>query len=148
MADDDRVPQDKPTLTDAVVKLLHPIPLTVMLILLGVTLLIAASVLGLDNGQVLPSMASHQFARGLITYLFAVTTIGTSVVLVMGALMKEIDEQAFQRGKEVLGLLLGVFGTIVGFYFGSETGSCTVRARSGFGNGCSRRSRDITGKTP
>jgi len=30
------------------------------------------------------------------------------------------NERRFERGKEILSLLLGVFGTIVGFYFGSE----------------------------
>ena len=113
---------DPKTVPEAFVRLLHPITLTVMVILFGVTALIAAAVLGFDSGRVLPNMASHDFARGLITYLFAVTTICTSVVLVLAALMKEIDEKAFGRGKEVLGLLLGVFGTIVGFYFGSEAG--------------------------
>ncbi len=33
------------------------------------------------------------------------------------------NETCFQRGKEILSLLLGVFGTFVGFYFGSEVSS-------------------------
>ena len=37
-----------------------------------------------------------------------------AVVLVMAALMREISDQSYQRGKEILALLLGVFGTIVG----------------------------------
>ncbi len=112
--------EEPSTFWGAILRLLHPIPLTVLLILVGVTLLVAASVLDLDRGQVLSQMARREFARGLITYLFAVTTICVSVVLVLGALLKGIDPEAFDRGKEVLGLLLGVFGTIVGFYFGSE----------------------------
>ena len=114
------------TIPDAIVALLHPIPLTVMVILIGVTLLLAANVLGWDKGPVLSSMGGHEFARGLITYLFAVTTIGTSVVLVLAALLKDVDKEAFARGKEVLGLMLGVFGTIVGFYFGSEAHAAPV----------------------
>jgi hypothetical protein len=68
-------------------------------------------------------MSQSQFARGLITYLFAVVTIGTSVVLVLSGLLgadDEATEKRFGRGKEILSLLLGVFGTIVGFYFGAE----------------------------
>lgn len=45
------------------------------------------------------------------------------MVLVVSALTSsdsEVHERRFQRGKEILALLLGVFGTIVGFYFGSE----------------------------
>jgi hypothetical protein len=111
------------SLREAVIRLLHPIPLTILLILVGVTLLIGANVIGWDNGNVLTRMSTHEFARGLITYLFAVTTIGTSVVLVLAALMREISEEAYTRGKEILALLLGVFGTIVGFYFGQEAGA-------------------------
>jgi hypothetical protein len=108
------------TLKDAAIRLLNPIPLTILVMLIGVTLLIAANVIGWDSGRVLTQMSTHDFARGLITYLFAITTIGTAVVLVMAALMHEITDEAYKRGKEILALLLGVFGTIVGFYFGSE----------------------------
>jgi hypothetical protein len=111
------------TLKEAAIRLLHPIPLTIFTLLVGVTLLIAANVIGWDSGGVLTRMSTLEFARGLITYLFAVTTIGTAVVLVMAALMREISDQSYQRGKEILALLLGVFGTIVGFYFGSEAGA-------------------------
>jgi hypothetical protein len=90
--------------------------------LLAIVLLIGASTLGLDKGLVLSKMGQVEFARGLITYLFAVVTIGTAVVLVVSALTTEetpAHERQFERGKEILALLLGVFGTIVGFYFGS-----------------------------
>lgn len=90
-------------------------------ILGGVFILIGAAILGIDNG-VLASMSRTEFARGLITYLFAVVTIGTAVVLVVSVLTSEHteeNEKRFSKGKEILSLLLGVFGTIVGFYFGS-----------------------------
>jgi hypothetical protein len=90
--------------------------------LLGIYVLLLAATFGSDNG-LLANMAQHDFARGVITYLFAVTTIGTAVVLVLSALTGEDNEQMekrFQKGKEVLSLMLGVFGTIVGFYFGSD----------------------------
>lgn len=116
----DARPELQPSLKMAVVRLLHPITMTVMILLIGVTLLVAANVIGWDRGRVLTHMGGREFARGLITYLFAVTTIGTSVVLVLAALMGEIGDRAYQRGKEILALLLGIFGTIVGFYFGAE----------------------------
>lgn len=103
--------------------LLNPVVLIPLIIIFGVFALIGAAIFGIDSG-VLGSMARLEFARGLITYLFAVVTIGTAVVLVVSALSSgtsEEIEKRFQRGKEVLSLLLGVFGTIVGFYFGSES---------------------------
>jgi hypothetical protein len=92
-----------------------------MLLVASVVALIAAAVFGIDKG-VLLNMASSQYARGLITFLFAVVTIGSALVLIVSGLIsdsKEISDKQFQRGKEVLSLLLGVFGTIVGYYFGS-----------------------------
>jgi hypothetical protein len=101
---------------------LNPVTILAGGMLLAIVLLIGASTLGLDKGLVLSKMGQVEFARGLITYLFAVVTIGTAVVLVVSALTTEetpAHERRFERGKEILALLLGVFGTIVGFYFGS-----------------------------
>jgi hypothetical protein len=102
---------------------LNPIVAIAFAMLLAIVLLIGATTLGLDKGLVLAHMGQVEFARGLITYLFAVVTIGTAVVLVVAALTADetpAHEKRFERGKEILSLLLGVFGTIVGFYFGSE----------------------------
>ena len=101
---------------------LNPIVLIATMILISIFVLIGAAIVGFDKG-VLLSMSKVEFARGLITYLFAVVTIGTAVVLVVSALTStesKAHEKRFERGKEILSLLLGVFGTIVGFYFGSE----------------------------
>jgi hypothetical protein len=103
----------------AYLKLMDPASLVSLLILMGVLFLLGMAILDLDKGRVLVGMGKAQFARGLITYLFAVVTIGTAVVLVLSALLGT-DKEKFDRGKEVLGLLLGVFGTMVGFYFASE----------------------------
>ena len=63
-------------------------------------------------------------------------TIGTALVLVVAALIgsqTDISERQFQHGKEVLSLLLGVFGTIVGYYFGATrttTATPSIRVSS------------------
>jgi len=104
--------------------LLQPVVLIALAILLAIFVLILFAIMNWDKGHVLNSMSQIEFARGLITYLFAVVTIGTAVVLVVSALTASEQsaeyEKRFNRGKEVLALLLGVFGTIVGFYFGRE----------------------------
>jgi hypothetical protein len=100
---------------------LNPIVAIATAILVSIFVLIGSAIVGFD--KVLLNMSKIEFARGLITYLFAVVTIGTAVVLVVSALTStesDAHEKRFQRGKEILSLLLGVFGTIVGFYFGSE----------------------------
>jgi len=97
-----------------------PVVIIALTILGSILLLIGAAVLNLDYGRVLGRMSEVGFARGLITYLFAVATIGTAVVLIVYALSPDRTDDAFQHGKDILSLLLGVFGTIVGFYFGRE----------------------------
>lgn len=101
-----------------------PIVVLAILILLALFVMIGASMLGLDHGF-LAGMAKPELARGLITYLFAVVTIGIAVALVLstlvGPLPTDENDGRFQRAKEILALLLGVFGTIVGYYFGAES---------------------------
>ena len=101
----------------------NPIVWLAVLIVVSTIALIGASVFGLDKG-VLTGMARPEFARGLITYLFAIVTIGVAMSLTLWVLTgpepSDANDARFQRGKEVLGLLMGVFGTIVGFYFGAE----------------------------
>jgi len=103
-------------------KFRDPVVAIAISILVSVFFLIGMAIFGFDKG-VLASMSRTEFARGLITYLFAIVTIGTAVVLVVSALTgdgTERDKARFGQGKEVLSLLLGVFGTIVGYYFGAE----------------------------
>ncbi len=103
--------------------MLETVPFVAISILLSVFIFILVAMFS-NNGGLLGRMAQPQFARGLITYLFAVVTIGTAVVLLIAGLTHEVTEDTktrFDRGKDILSLLLGVFGTIVGFYFGSAT---------------------------
>lgn len=118
----DQLPPKAAETVSAIKAYFNPIVAIAFAMLMAIVLLIGATTLGLDKGLVLAHMGQVEFARGLITYLFAVVTIGTAVVLVVSALTADetpANERRFERGKEILSLLLGVFGTIVGFYFGS-----------------------------
>ena len=98
----------------------NPAAVIAFVIVMSVILLIGVAVLGWDNGDVVSRMSQPDFARGIIAYLLAVTTIGVAVIVGLSGLMGSSKEQ-FDRGKDVLALLLGVFGTVIGFYFGSAT---------------------------
>jgi hypothetical protein len=78
-------------------------------------------------------LTSVEFSRGLITLLFSVGTIVAAVILVFAAIFQgDANEKAadrFNRAKEVLSLLIGIFGTILGFYFGSANDD-TVRRKA------------------
>lgn len=57
--------------------------------------------------------------RGMITMLISVVVVGIALILVLSTIVSEkMDDKRFSQGKEVLTALLGVLGTIVGFYFG------------------------------
>src|SRR6478672_11671667 len=114
MTDGNNSPQGK-TGAGAIKAFLNPIVAIAFAMVLAIILLIGATTLGLDKGLVLTRMSQAEFARGLITYLFAVVTIGTAVVLVVSALTSDetpANERRFERNKEILSLLLGVFSTI------------------------------------
>jgi hypothetical protein len=74
------------------------------------------------EGRFLELLARTEVARGVITYLFAIGTIGVALLICFAIFTGSFAEanERFQRGKDVLMVLIGVFGTIIGFYFGSE----------------------------
>jgi IPT/TIG domain-containing protein len=67
-------------------------------------------------------VSNVDFARGLITLLFAVGTIAIALILTFTAVFQNDpgSKERFERGKEILSVLIGIFGTIIGFYFGSS----------------------------
>jgi hypothetical protein len=66
------------------------------------------------------------FARGLITFLITVSTIGLAFFMAIKAFStassvqeKEEADNKYRRAREIFASLMGILGTIVGFYFGS-----------------------------
>ena len=70
-------------------------------------------------------LADNNYARGLITFLFAFGTIAIIVVISIAVFWARMDEVERRVGiaKDILTLLIGIFGTILGFYFGSTNES-------------------------
>jgi PASTA domain len=108
-----------------------PEPIWTQYIPTGLFALLGIIVLGLivyaitqKDQEFLSSLANKEVARGLITFLITVATVGIAIILAISTLvLTEGDEgdKRFDRGKQVLSVLIGVLGTIVGFYFGAET---------------------------
>ena len=90
------------------------------LILIGV--LIAALYGSREN--ILESLSDPAIARGLITLLFAVATVWIAMILALAAINDDkSDDKKFNRGKDILTILVGIFGTILGYYFGTQSGT-------------------------
>ncbi len=78
------------------------------------------------SGLILGRLKEKDAARGLITFLIAIATVGIAIILAISTLILsegDAGDKRFDRGKQILSVLIGVLGTIVGFYFGSETAS-------------------------
>lgn len=103
-----------------------------LLVLLGIGLL--AMIVGpllMEESTLLDNLADVEYARGVITFIFAVGTIGIAIILTIAALLG--DPQAaerFNRGKEVFTILVGIFGTIIGFYFGTVQAKGEVEGKA------------------
>jgi hypothetical protein len=79
---------------------------------------------GILTGGLLQFLSSVAGARGLITFLIAIGTIAIAIILTLASVLAdgEKDEIAerLSKGKEILTVLVGVLGTIVGFYFANN----------------------------
>jgi hypothetical protein len=75
------------------------------------------------NPKFFELMAQVNQARGLITFLFAFATIAIILLVAITTFWMPKDEVQirFEKAKDLLTILIGVMGTILGFYFGTVT---------------------------
>ena len=69
--------------------------------------------------SLLEQLSRPDVARGLITLLFAMGTIWIAIQLAGRVASNALTDRQYARGKDVLTILVGLFGTIIGYYFGS-----------------------------
>ena len=94
----------------------------VVVAILGLIVVLSILWVLLKGGGFLAQIADKNVARGLITFLIAISTVGIAFILAVSTMVSPQtgdDAGRFDRGKQVLSILIGVLGTIVGFYFGS-----------------------------
>src|SRR5262249_15754055 len=70
-----------------------------------------------------PSLVKIEQARGLITFLFTFAAMTVIMVVAIGIFWLDDTEEVKQRyasAKDLLTIVIGLLGTIMGFYFGSQ----------------------------
>jgi hypothetical protein len=87
--------------------------------LLVMLLMFVISMVLLRNGSVLKDLADPANARGIITFMISFAAIGLAFLMILHGLFGKSDQEQFRRAREIYAGLMGVLGTIVGFYFGS-----------------------------
>jgi hypothetical protein len=79
---------------------------------------------GMTNSSFFTSLAQVDQARGLITFLVAICAVAvillTAINIFWGNSDAKFDDR-FKAAKDLVTLVVGVLGTILGFYFGSVT---------------------------
>jgi hypothetical protein len=73
---------------------------------------------GLDD---LSDLKDMDTARGLITFVITLGTVAIAVMLALTAVVVRDFDRRIVVGREVLTVLVGVLGTIVGFYYGAAS---------------------------
>jgi hypothetical protein len=71
---------------------------------------------GVENVK---DLADLDTARGLITFVITLGTVTIAIMLTLTAVVIRDFDKRISIGKEVLTILVGVLGTIVGFYYGA-----------------------------
>ena len=83
-----------------------------------------AVAIGLWTTNFYPSLAKIDQARGLITFLFTFAAMTVIMVIAIGIFWLDNTQEVKERyasAKDLLTIVIGVLGTIIGFYFGSAS---------------------------
>ncbi len=93
---------------------------TILLTVFGLVVAVALAS-GTFHPAFLDSLAAEGTARGLITFLFSMSTIAIIILAAVAVFWVNQEElkDRFGYAKDLVTVLIGVLGTIMGFYFGS-----------------------------
>lgn len=83
-------------------------------------------------------LSKTEAARGMITFVVSTITVGIALFLVLGSAFisgsKDLDKR-FAFGKDVFTILVGVLGTVMGFYYGqAATGGANTNTNTNANN--------------
>jgi hypothetical protein len=110
-------PQNEPPQNQPPKDWVYPLVLLIVFSVLGVIALVG--VLWLIGSE---KLQSDEAARNVITVVVTIGTLVIALLLVLAVTLQQDGKatERFEKGKEVLAILVGILGTIVGFYFGTK----------------------------
>ena len=122
MADDE---SNRSLFTKAIIRLFNIENPSYLILLLGVLVVFGLGYgLFKSDSQFLYALRSAEVSRGLITFLVAVTTVSLAILVVLYAISSTLPEDQIKErlgfSKEILTTMVGILGTVLGFYFGSS----------------------------
>src|SRR5262245_56727946 len=94
------------------------------LVLFGLVIAVGMYLGLFKNEMFYKSLSVTEQARGLITFLFVFSTSAVILLIAIGIFWMGKEEgltDRFGYAKDLLTIVIGVIGTIMGFYFGSTT---------------------------
>ena len=95
----------------------------VLLVILGILIAIIFATVSSSGGEFLLKLKDIETARGLITFLVVVTPISIALILSVYVMASNEDivaiKERFTYAKDVLAILVGILGTVLGFYYGA-----------------------------
>lgn len=96
----------------------------VLLLILGTLFVIIFATLASSGGEFLQKLRDIEIARGLITFLVVVAAISIALILAVFVLASNEStaqiKERFTFAKDVLAILIGILGTVLGFYYGTK----------------------------
>ncbi len=98
--------------------------LLMLILFVGAAMIVYTSAQGTG-----PSLESRDFTRGLITIMLLTCAVAVVMVVTLASIFSGDDnsrQNIVAAGKEILAPVLGILGTIVGFYFGSSSTADSV----------------------
>lgn len=95
-----------------------------LVVILGVLLLIMFGTIAYSGGEFLLKLKDIDTARGLITFVVAAGVVSIAAVIAVYVMastnrMEEIKDR-FGYAKDIFAALVGIFGTVLGFYYASQ----------------------------
>jgi len=121
---DDRKNKTKGSLLDRILSwnsLEVVLRITPVIFFLVIVIVLAIRIGSISGIEILWDLSDPGVARGLITLLFSIATVWVVMLLALTAISDKSDDEKFRRGKDILTVLVGIFGTIIGYYFGAES---------------------------